>query len=65
MLSGLPQELLKEIKDALESLESARIASVLQKVAAHDKALQKSLSSLVENFDYPAILKALPDNQHA
>jgi CheY-like chemotaxis protein/anti-sigma regulatory factor (Ser/Thr protein kinase) len=64
-LSGLPQELLDEMKDALESLESARIASVLQKVATHDEALQKSLASLVENFNYPAILKALPANQHA
>ncbi len=64
-LAKLPQALLDEIRDALESLESTRIASALQKVAPYDEALQKSLSGLVENFDYPAILKALQTCQHA
>jgi PAS domain S-box-containing protein len=64
-LAKLPQDLRMELQAALESLESERIAAALQKVAAHDDALQKTLVRLIENFDYPAILKALQESQHA
>lgn len=63
MLAALPSELRRELHDALESLEDERIAAAMQQVASDDPALHKTLSRLVENFNYPAILKALQTNQ--
>ncbi|UZR29186.1 PAS domain S-box protein [Methylococcus mesophilus] len=60
MLSGLPEDLRQELRSALSSLESERIDAALRKVAALDPQLHKTLSRFAENFDYPAILKALP-----
>lgn len=60
MLSELPQELRSELREALESLEEERIAAVIAKVP--DARLRDTLMSLVENFDYPAILAALAQN---
>ncbi|MDD2769768.1 MAG: PAS domain S-box protein [Methylococcus sp.] len=59
MLSGLPEDLRQELRSALSSLESERIDAAIRKVAALDPKLQKTLSRFAENFDYPAILKAL------
>ena len=59
MLAVLPQELRRELHDALESLDGERISAVMQQVASHDAKLHKTLLHLAENFDYPAILKAL------
>ncbi len=59
----LPLELRKEIHDALESLESEHIAKVLGQVLPHDPELHKILTHLVNDFNYPAILKALQINQ--
>jgi PAS domain S-box-containing protein len=59
MLAVLPQALRNELKTALESLDSDRIGTLIGQVAAYDENLQKTLSQLVENFDYPAILKML------
>lgn len=64
MLLVLPEELRGELKRALESLESEWIGLVVQKVATFGQKLQKALAYLVENFDYPTILKALDaDNE--
>jgi len=57
MLSVLPADLREELRAALESLEMARINAVIDQVS--DDALQKTLSQLAGNFDYPAILAAL------
>jgi PAS domain S-box-containing protein len=62
MLELLPQDLRRELHDALESLEGDRIASAIGKVASHDLTLHKTLSHMAENFEYPAILKALQAN---
>jgi signal transduction histidine kinase/DNA-binding response OmpR family regulator len=59
MLSVLPQELLRELEYALESLETDRIAHIIKQAAVYDPNLQKTLGRLAEDFDYPAILKAL------
>ncbi len=59
MLSVLPEGLRDELTIALESLETKRIALVIQQVASYDLALQKTLTHLAENFDYSAILKVL------
>ncbi len=60
MLAALPAELCKELKQALESLDSARIASVIQRVNEADETVGQALTRMADDFDYPAILKALP-----
>ena len=62
MFSVLPKELRSDLEHALISLESERIALVIQQVAAYDLNLQKSLVDLAENYDYSRILKALQTN---
>ncbi|MFA6971862.1 MAG: ATP-binding protein [Gallionella sp.] len=59
MLAVLPQDMRCELQDALESLEGERIADVIGQAASYDAKLYKTLTHLAENFDYPAILKAL------
>lgn len=59
MLTVLPQALRNELKTALESLESRHINKVLDKIASCDAVLYDALLLLVENYDYPAILKQL------
>ncbi|MDO8207244.1 MAG: PAS domain S-box protein [Gallionella sp.] len=59
MLAVLPPELRLELRDALVSLVGERISAVIGQVASHDSKLHKTLLHLAENFDYPAILKAL------
>ncbi len=62
MLSVLPESLRGELKGALESLESERIELVIRQVASYDQKLQKTLTLLADNFDYPVILHALQAN---
>jgi signal transduction histidine kinase/ActR/RegA family two-component response regulator len=59
ILDGLPEELLGELKEALLSLEPERIETVIKRLGIHDQAVQKKLSQLTGNFDYPTILRAL------
>jgi hypothetical protein len=63
MLDVLPDELCSELKAALESLEDGRIAAAIGKVGAYDASLQKRLTHLAVNFDYPVILEALHADQ--
>ena len=62
MLTVLPTTLRHELHDALQSLDSGRIAAVIQQVALYDSMLHKLLSRMTENFDYPTILNALQLN---
>jgi signal transduction histidine kinase/DNA-binding response OmpR family regulator len=59
MLDRLPEDLLRDLKQALESLEPQRIEAVIEQIATHDPALKNSLSNLATNFNYPAILEVL------
>ncbi|MES9991728.1 MAG: response regulator [Candidatus Thiodiazotropha sp.] len=59
MLNVLPEDLLSDLKEALQSLEPARIEAVIQRIAKQDQTLEKILSYLANNFNYPAILKVL------
>ena len=59
MMSRLPDELRNELKEALENLDADRIDGLIQRVAAYDQALQKTLQCLAANFDYQTIIKAL------
>jgi len=62
MLAVLPQELRRELRDALESLDGERISAAIGQVACCDMKLHKTLLHLAENYDYPTILKALQKN---
>ena len=62
MLAVLPPDLHRELHDAAESLDGERITAVIGQVASFDSKLHKTLSRLADNFDYPAILKALQTN---
>jgi len=55
----LPASLREELAQALESLEAERIADVIGRITASDPGLGKTLTQFAEDFDYPAILKAL------
>jgi hypothetical protein len=59
MLNSLPEDLLKDLKQALESLEPQRIEAVIKQIATQDRALKNRLSNLAANFNYPAILEVL------
>jgi CheY-like chemotaxis protein len=55
MLEVLPPSLRSELREALKSLTEERIEAALQQV-------DSVLSRLVEDFDYPSILKVLQTN---
>jgi CheY-like chemotaxis protein len=59
VLAVLPQALRQELHAALQSLEGEKINAVIEQVATYDVELHKTLQRLVDNFDYPAILKVL------
>ena len=59
MLSVLPADLQRELRNALESLEGELITTAIGKVANYDLPLYRTLSLLAENFNYPPILNAL------
>lgn len=64
MLAVLPAAMRKELKDALESLDSDHITAAIQQVSKVDAALAQTLSRMTDNFDYPAILHALAPEMH-
>ncbi len=59
MLEELSEELRNEFINALELLDRSRIEAVVQQIAMQNPALEKTLNRLVENYNYPAILKLL------
>ncbi len=59
MLNGLPKRLIKELKEALESLDPEQIKTAIQQIEKEDKSLHKKLSQLAASFNYPVILRAL------
>jgi CheY-like chemotaxis protein/anti-sigma regulatory factor (Ser/Thr protein kinase) len=63
MLALLPPDLRRELLEALESLEGERITDAIQQVESYDSKLHETLTQLVKNFNYPAILKALQTYQ--
>lgn len=58
MIATLPESLRLDLKSALESLEPERIAAVIERLAPF-KEIQRALTQLAANYDYPAILKML------
>lgn len=62
MLQGLTPELRAQLAEVLLSLDSDRINALIRGIAQHDAPLGKILTHLADNFDYPAILRALEIN---
>jgi PAS domain S-box-containing protein len=58
-LAGLSTATRKKLADALESLDTERIADVILQIEQSDADLGRALHRLAEDFDYPAILAAL------
>lgn len=59
MLAALPPELRTVLGDAALSLDGERIAALIPDIAAVDAGLARTLSGLVEHFDFQAILGAI------
>jgi PAS domain S-box-containing protein len=59
MLAVLPPEMRNELREALESLKTERIDAALQQISTPEATLHPTLFHLVDNFDYPSILKYL------
>lgn len=58
-LSALPPSIREGLRSALTSLESETISAAIKQVASYDEALYRTLIHYVDDFNYPAILKAL------
>jgi signal transduction histidine kinase/ActR/RegA family two-component response regulator len=59
MLEEIGDELLTALREALGLLDSERISAVIQRIAEQDQVLAEILQALADNFNYPAILRAL------
>jgi len=62
MFSALPKNLCQDLENAVKSLESERISLIIEQITKFDRKLANVLTQLNDNFDYPAILKALRMN---
>ncbi|MCQ8180885.1 PAS domain S-box protein [Methylomonas sp. SURF-1] len=62
-LATLPAEMCSDLEHALKSLDADRIADTIGRVGAYDTQLAAALALLAENYNYPAILKALRANR--
>ncbi|WP_231914839.1 PAS domain S-box protein [Methylomonas sp. DH-1] len=62
-LAALAPALRRELELALKSLESERIADAIGRIKAYDNQLAAALAVLADNYNYPAILKALRANR--
>ncbi len=65
MLATLAPELRRELADAALSLDGERVAAVIRGIESADADLARTLSNLINHFDYPSILDAIngADNQ--
>ena len=61
MLTVLPAPLRQEFRDALERLDSERIAALLDQVGEINRDLGDTLSRLARGFDYSAMLRLLDE----
>ncbi len=58
-LSVIGPELRKELKSAVESLDSTKIDAVIDLISKIDAGLAGTLDRMVKEFDYPSILEVL------
>ena len=62
-IAALPAELRVELRQAVTTLNAARIASVIDKIGAQDGALASALSDLAKRFSYTVILRAIDNSE--
>ena len=62
-LEALPAALRQQLREALTSLDSDQIAIAISQIKEIDPTLGFSLARLADYFDYPAIIKALDNNE--
>jgi PAS domain S-box-containing protein len=65
-LAGLDPAERIALREALESLAVDRITAIIRRIGEHNPALAEALQNLADDFDYPAILRALsaaPDSR--
>ena len=65
VLAALPEDLRRELADALVALDTTRIAALIGRVAERDAALGQCLRRHADNFDYDPIMKALAPDEDA
>lgn len=64
-VKALPAELRRQLKEALECLDSDRVAALLDQVRQANAELGAALFALARDFDYPAILGLLAEAEPA
>lgn len=64
MLADLNDDLRIELRQALDTLDSAQIKAVIKRIKEEDKTLAKTLKYFASNYDYPSILHALDHAPH-
>jgi CheY-like chemotaxis protein len=62
-LDALPAELLRELRQAVIELDTARTQALIQQVSERDAALGRTLNTLATRLDYPRLLKLLEREQ--
>ncbi len=63
-LTGLSESLRDELRQALQSLDHNAIVLAIEKIRDVDTALADTLQQHTDNFDYPAILTALGEDEN-
>jgi hypothetical protein len=58
-LAALPETLLRELSDALTSLDVERISKLILQVSEQDAELGGRLASFADRFEYSPLLRAL------
>jgi len=58
-LEGLPAELLRDLRQAVIELDTARTQALIEQVAERDASLGRSLNTLATQLDYKRLLKLL------
>ena len=59
-LTGLPGELIRQIREATINADLDRMLELIQQAATHDARVANGLRSLAERFDYQKLLDLLP-----
>ena len=63
MLAELDDGLRNELRDALDTLDSERITTVIHNIDSKNHRLAQTLGHLADNYDYPAILATLDETR--
>jgi hypothetical protein len=58
-LDILPAELLRDLRQAVVELDTARTQALIGRVTERDAALGRALNTLATQFDYEGLLKLL------